>query len=140
MQQVARATRYYPRAVRRALEELAAARFVMTAATAPVSYSVDPDAWTAVLGFRDGPPPWVPWTSAFPLMLRILAWLDDPAAARASAYLRSSSARDLAEEHLGVFQDFGVSPPSPEAFPGEAYLEPFMETARHWVERLLEMA
>jgi hypothetical protein len=139
VQQAARATRYYPRAVRRALEELAAARFVMTAATAPVSYYVDPDAWTAVLGLRDGPAPWVPWARAFPLIRRILAWLDDPGAARASAYLRSSSARDLGEEHLGVFQDFGVSPPSPEAFPGEAYLEPFMGSVRLWAERLLDM-
>lgn len=136
VQQVAHATRYYPRAVRRALEELAAARFVLPAATAPVSYHMDADAWGAVLGLRDGPPPWRPWADAFPLLARLLVWLDDRSAARASAYLRSSGARDLAEEHLNTFQAFGVSPPSADAFPGEAYLEPFLDAVRHWVQRL----
>jgi hypothetical protein len=139
VQEVARATRYYPRAVRRALEELAVARVVLAAATAPISYHADASAWAAVLGLRDGPPPWRPWADAFLLITHLLEWLEDFQVAGASAYLQSSTARDLADVHLNAFQQFGVSPPSSDAFPGEAYLDPFIETARNWLERLLDM-
>jgi hypothetical protein len=140
VQEIARTTRYYPRAVRRALEELATARVVLGAATAPISYHVDSDAWAAVLGLRDGPPPWRPWADAFLLITHLLGLLGAPLPTNGSSYVQSSMARDLAEEHVNAFQQFGVSPPSAETYPGEAYLEPFMEAARKWVERLLEMA
>jgi hypothetical protein len=139
VQQVARTTRYYPRAVRRALEELAAARFVLAAASAPISYYVDAEAWGGVLAWPGGPPPWRPWADAFPVLARLSAWLDHPGTARASVYLLSSSARDLAEEHLDAFQQFGVALPSAEAFPGEAYWAPFTEAVRLWVGRLLDI-
>jgi hypothetical protein len=140
VQEIARATRYYPRAVRRALEELAAARVVLAAATAPISYHADADAWAAVLDLRGGPPPWRPWADAFLLITKLLGWLEAPVPAEGSSYVTSSTARDLAEEQLDTFRQFGVSPPSSEAYPGEAYLEPFTETVRNWVERLLDMA
>jgi hypothetical protein len=139
VQEVARATRYYPRAVRRALEELAAARFVLAAPSAPISYHVDADAWGAVLGLAGGPPPWRAWQDAFAALAHLLGWLDDPATARGSAYLLSSRARDLAERHAGAFHPFGVALPDTGAFPGEAYLEPFTDAVRLWAERLLDM-
>jgi hypothetical protein len=139
VQQVARATRYYPRAVRRALEELAAARFVMAAPSAPISYQVDDKAWSAVLSLSGGPPPWRPWQDVFPFLSHLLAWLEAPATARASDYLLSSKARDLAEAHGAAFDGFGVALRDPAAFPGEAYLEPFTETTRQLVERLLDL-
>lgn len=140
VQEIAHATRYYPRAVRRALEELGAARVVLAAATAPISYHADADAWAAVLDLRDGPPPWRPWADAFLLIAELLGWLEASLPPDASSYVQSSRSRDLAETHLDAFQQFGVSPPSSDAHPGEAYLEPFMETARAWVERLLDLA
>jgi hypothetical protein len=139
VQQVARATRYHPRAVRRALEELAAARFVLAAESAPISYYVDAGAWTAVLAMPGGPPPWRPWADAFPLMAALSTWLAGPLTEGVSTYLLSSSARDLVERHLHAFQQFGVAPPSSEAFPGEAYWEPFADAVRLWVQRLLDV-
>lgn len=140
VQQVAGATRYYPRAVRRALEELAAAQFAMTASSAPISYQVDEKAWSALLSLRGGPPPWRPWQDVFAFMSQLLAWVEARATARASDYLLSSKARDLAEAHGAAFDGFGVALRDPGAFPGEAYLEPFTEATRQLVERLLDVA
>jgi len=62
IQEIAQATHYYGRAVRRAVEELAAAGFVQSRSTAPASFRVDMSKWHYVLDFDPDDPPEYPQT------------------------------------------------------------------------------
>jgi hypothetical protein len=138
IRQIATSTGYYERAVRRAVEEMAAARLLVPARTAPASYSANPDAWSSVLELPGDPPLWRYWNENYSFVINLLEWF--AAGKDASPYLMSSRARDLMETHGSVLDLHGIDNPMPEDFPGEAYLDPFVETAFKLIERLSEIA
>jgi len=138
VREIASATGYYERAVRRAVEEMAAARFLIPARTAPAAYSVNPDGWASALELPDDPPLWRYWNENYSFLLNLLEWFAK--SEKASSYLLSSRARDLMERHESIFEIHGIDIPFPEDYPGEAYLEPFVETAEKLIERLPRIA
>ncbi len=138
VREIASATGYYERAVRRAVEEMAAARFLIPARTAPAAYSVNAEAWARALDLPDDPPLWRYWNENYSFVLNLLELCVTNE--KASPYLLSSRARDLMENHGSIFEIHGIDIPFPEDHPGEAYLEPFVETAEKLIERLPEIA
>ena len=95
---IAVATGYYQRAVRRAVEDLAAGGFLSAAATSPASYRINPAAWRELLGFGDEPPVWRPWNVWFSFVSQLVAWVELQAAGSGvSDYVISSRARDFLE-------------------------------------------
>jgi hypothetical protein len=135
VQQVAEATQYYGRAVRRAIEELTASGFIEARSTAPASYRVDLDKWTRLLGItRDDPPAWRPWSSVYAFVAALDAWASGPAPE--SAFVLASEARDLMARHARALEPAGVRAPAPGLTRGEGYLEPFRQTLEELSEFL----
>ena len=119
----ARATAYYPRAVRRAMEELAAAGFIEPRPTSPASYRVDNRKWGPLLDFDPGDPPaWRSWAQVYAFVAALDRWAvnipDEP-------FVLASEARDLVEAH-GRALDAAIRLPQLDKHRGEAYLEPFL--------------
>jgi hypothetical protein len=89
-------------------------------------FSADKDRWCVFLGMRPQDlPGYVPWAALFRSATRILGWLEAHPSSQASAYLRSSSARDLVE---AVGQDLvscGIEVPDVRRYQAESFLEPF---------------
>jgi hypothetical protein len=124
VQQIALATAYYGRAVRRALEELVAAGFVEARPTAPASYRVDLAKWADLLAITsDDPPAWRPWASVYAFVAALDAWSRRPAPE--SQFVLASEARDLVAQHAEALESAGVRLPALSSHRGEAYLEPF---------------
>ncbi len=124
VQQIAAATQYYGRAVRRAIEELVASGFVEARSTAPASYRVDLRKWAELLDIdTDSPPAWRPWAGVYAFVAALDAWGSRPAPE--SAFVQASEARDLALEHAATLEGAGVRLSALSMHRGEAYLEPF---------------
>ena len=138
VREIATAIGYYERSVRRAVEEMAAARFLIPARTAPAAYSVNPEAWARALDLPGDPPLWRYWNENYSFVLNLLELCATNE--KASPYLLSSRARDLMENYGSILEIHGIDIPFPEDYPGEAYLEPFVETAEKLIERLPEIA
>lgn len=136
VKQIGAATSYNVGSVRRAVEEMAAARLVSAWRTAPASYSAEVDAWSELLGLGEEPPLWRYWAAVFPLVVAVLEWAKGSSRA-ATPYVRSSQARDLAERHRAALALTGVSTPDPAHYVGEEYLEAFgacLESLAAWME------
>lgn len=121
VREVTDALGYQSRAVRRALEELAAARFIAPVPTAAVSYRIEEERWNDFLGLgEEGAGGWWHWSYlyAFGAALDAAA----TAATGQSPYLQSSRARDLIGEHRKTFVLVHVPLSDPADHPGEAYL------------------
>ena len=124
VQQIAEATQYYGRAVRRAIEELAASGFIDARSTAPASYRVDVHKWADLLAITaDDSPAWRPWVGIYALEAALDAWESRPAPE--SGFVLASEARDLVAEHAPSLESAGVRLPALSKHRGQAYLEPF---------------
>src|SRR5712691_6743975 len=133
VQQIAAATAYYGRAVRRALEELVAAGFVEARPTAPASYRVDLAKWADLLAITtDDPPAWRPWASVYSFVAALDAWSRRPAPE--SEFVLASEARDLVAQHAEALESAGVRLPALNTHRGEAYLEPFRSVLKELAE------
>ncbi len=136
--EIATATGYYGRAVRRAVEEMAAARFVQPARTTPASYGVNPGAWASVLELPKSPPLWRFWNENYAFVVNLM---EVTASGRdASPYLQSRRVRELMDRYGQVFDRHGIEMARAEDFPGEAFLEPFVEGTRELLARLPKIA
>jgi hypothetical protein len=111
IREVASGTGYYERAVRRALEDLAAARFVDAQPTSPVSYLVRWKAWGQLLGADDANPPiWRHWHQLYAAAAGLDEWAERAQSAAWSPYVAASRLRDtferigplLARSHVAV--------------------------------------
>jgi len=132
-QQIASATAYYGRAVRRALEELVAAGFVEARPTAPASYRVDLAKWADVLAITtDDPPAWRPWASVYSFVAALDEWSRRPAPE--SEFVLASEARDLMAQHAEALESAGVRLPALSRHRGETYLEPFASSLKELAE------
>jgi hypothetical protein len=125
VQQIADEIHYYGRAVRRAVEELVAARFIEARSTAPASYQVDPGKWADLLGIDpDNPPAWRQWAGLYAFVAALVAWESRPLPD--SAFVLASEARDLVSKHESTLESAGVRVSAMSLHRGEAYLEPFV--------------
>lgn len=88
-------------------------------------FSADKDRWCVFLGMlSEDLPGYMPWMALFRAASRILGWYEAQRSSDVSAYLRSSSARDLVEEVRSDLASCGIEVPDPGRFSGEAFLEP----------------
>ena len=164
--EIAAATGYYGRAVRRAVEEMAAARFVRPARTTPASYGVNPEAWRGVLELPESPPLWRFWNANYAFVVSLMEVtatdrqsspyvpsqetakstaqpgrvVERPAIEEATPYLQSRRARELVDQYGQVFAHHGIEMGAAEEFPGEAFLEPFAQGTNELLDRLPEFA
>jgi hypothetical protein len=138
VQQIAGEIQYYGRAVRRAVEELVAARFIEARSTAPASYQVDLTKWADLLAVdADHPPAWRQWAGLYAFVAALVAWESRPLPE--SAFVLASEARDLALEHESALESAGVRVSAMSLHRGEAFLEPFVQALRQ-LARFLESA
>ncbi|MGH7427711.1 MAG: hypothetical protein ACREJ4_05055 [Candidatus Methylomirabilaceae bacterium] len=132
VQLIARATAYHGRAVRRALEELAAAGFVESRPTVPVSYRVDARKWAELLAIDpDEPPPWRSWAALYSFVAALDEWSRTLPAD--SDFVLASEARGILLAH-GPALDGAVQLPMLERYRGEALLDPFVEGLKSCAE------
>lgn len=98
------ATGYTTAAVRRAADDMAAARLIRVMRGSPTSYGADRGAWMPVLQLTEPPPPWRAWHERFAFVLAFLAWADAARARPLSTYAFGARARDLMERHRPAFE------------------------------------
>jgi hypothetical protein len=129
VQQIAAEIQYYGRAVRRAIEDLVASRFIEARSTSPESYRIDLGKWAELLAIDDDDPPaWRPWAGLYAFVAALEAWGSGPTPD--SPFVLASEARDLALEHAATLESAGVRLSSLSRYRGEAYLEPFGKALR----------
>jgi hypothetical protein len=98
VRQVASGTGYYQRAVRRALDDLVAARFVAVQATSPISYSAQWADWEQLLGVdQSNAPLWRCWHELYLVVVALDSCGREADAARWSGYVAASRLRDVFE-------------------------------------------
>lgn len=87
--------------------------------------------WCSFLGVDPTAlPEYVPWMRLFRSAAAIVKWFADDDRGRESAYMRSSSARQLVETIRADLAASGVTVPDPHRSPAEAFIEPFDELVR----------
>lgn len=126
VQEIAEAAGYSKVAVRNVTSDMALARFVQETDGYPARYHVHIESWTALLGLRDKgsvhegePVVWRQWASLFTYLAQIHLLLSVPQ----SAYVLSSRARDILEEHQVAFSRNQIIVPDPNDYQGASYLE-----------------
>lgn len=138
---IAEGLSYTPRAIRRALDDLVAARFIQAATGTPAAYRVDAKAWAPLLEPSGKPLAWRYWSPVFDFVADLAGWTEgDGALSKTSAYVLSSRARDLVERHRIAFARNQIKIPSPGDYPGEEYVRAFEETLRRLARWLEESA
>lgn len=127
---IAGAAAYSPRALRSSAEELVAAGFVKRVEGSPLVYCADHRAWSTLLHLRNpggarGPevPAWRYWAAVFAFLAEVLAWAAEAEAEEWSAYVASSRARDLVQDHTAPLRAARLRLPDPHEPGGAAFLE-----------------
>jgi hypothetical protein len=92
---LARLTSYTVASVRRSLDDLQAAGFVVAEPGSTTSFSVDSDKWSQLLTLPNPLPAWRPWSYRFGLMAKIIAWLSDDSTKDLSVYAFAGRLREL---------------------------------------------
>jgi len=135
IQEIAQATHYYGRAVRRAVEELAAAGFVQSRSTAPASFRVDKSKWHHVLDFDpDDPPEWRPWARVYGFVTAVSRWIKSELPE--SETVVASEARDLMTTHSEALESAGISRIPADRYPGAQLLNPFQDALEEYAQYL----
>ncbi len=135
--QITEAASYTSQAIRRALEDMATARFLEATSETPAKYRVDPSGWADFLGLSGGLPAWRYWPPVFAFVADLVDWARRDISVERSPYILSSRARDLFEHHQRAFTWNQITIPIPDDFPGDKYLQAFEETLNkiaHWLE------
>jgi hypothetical protein len=96
VREVASSTGYFARAVRRALDDLVAARFLEVQATSPISYSAKWAKWEQLLGVdQNDAPLWRSWHELYLVVLALDEWARQADMARWTPYVAASRLRDV---------------------------------------------
>ncbi len=98
------ATGYTAAAVRRAAEDLAAARLIESLDGQPLSYRIIYGYWAPLLGIKDRPPRWAAWHERFVFAAAFLHWSEAARARPMSEYAFGAHGRDLLEHHRRAFE------------------------------------
>jgi hypothetical protein len=104
VRELAEATAYTPAAVRRAAEDLAAARLTDALDGAPMSYRTVYAAWAPLLALEDRPPHWARWHERFVFVIEFLHWANAARARPLSAYVLGAHGRELLGRHRPAFE------------------------------------
>ena len=112
---IAAATGYTASAVRRAVDDMAAARVVHSLEDTATQYRADPAAWAAMLEIPEPLPPWRRWQERFAFVAAFVDWSERMRDTRLSRYALASSGRDLLEAHASAFARDRVVPWRSEA-------------------------
>jgi hypothetical protein len=136
---MAAATCYSNRAIRRAAEEMAAARLIYAKAGTPTEYHVYPQLWAQLLEIREPIPSWRFWHAPFAFVAHCLQWMEENIS-RDATYVMSSHARDLFERHRQAFTWNQIAVPEPGDYRGVDYLEAFSDTVMKLVDWFEESA
>ena len=138
---IAEATRYTPAAVRRAADELAAARFIRVPSTADSNrsvqrmYNADPQAWAQLLQFGVAQTGWGYWRERFLFIIDLFTWFHGLSEREVSPYARDVEARELLTKHNAAFLRDRVvdSIDFSGAELGVAYLETVTRSLLNWL-------
>ncbi len=96
VRQIASGTGYYDRAVRRAVDDLVAARIVEVQATSPISYYAKWASWEQLLGVdQNSAPWWRSWHELYLVGLALDGWGRQADVAGWSRYVAASRLRDV---------------------------------------------
>jgi hypothetical protein len=132
---------YFDRAVRRAVEDLAAARFVTMEATSPVSFRVDVKPWQALLGFaKDREPLWRNWRELYAIVVGILEWGAVADRAGWTPYVAASRLRDAFESLEPMLQRASVGERPDWGSPPDRWLEEMEKWVKEMAYRLKSVA
>lgn len=104
VREISEATAYTPAAVRRAAEDLAAARLVEALEGQPASYRVIYEPWRALLGLEERPPRWASWQDRFVFATAFLHWADTASARPLSIYALSTQGREFLERYRSALE------------------------------------
>jgi hypothetical protein len=130
------ATYYSNRAIRRAADDLVAARLAHSKAETPTEYRVSPKLWAELLQMQEPLPEWHFWQPAFVFVAHFLKCVEEEKF-KEDSYLASTQARDLFELHRSAFSWNQISVPNPKDFRGTEYLDGFQGTVlklADWLE------
>lgn len=128
VRELADATAYARRSVKRAADEMADARLIEASRRTPATYRLEPAPWIELLDLSEPTPHWHHWHPVFALVTRLLAWLEGTHDEEHGRHVASSRARSLVEAHRPAFERNRISIPEPEDHPGTGYLSAFRET------------
>ena len=101
---IAKATGYTVAAVRRAADDLAAARLIESRDGQPVGYRATYDAWAPLLGLPDHRIWWANWHQQFLFSADFLHWADAARERPLSVYAFGAHGRNLIEQHRAAFE------------------------------------
>lgn len=101
---VANAIGYTVAAVRRAADDLAAARLIEALEGQPAGYRATYGAWAPLLGFEDRPPRWGSWHERFVFAAAFVHWAGAARERPLSAYAFGAHGRQLLERHRPAFE------------------------------------
>lgn len=104
VREIAAETGYTVAAIRRAAEDMAAARLLHSTTGQPVTFRADPQAWGGVLGLPDGLPPWRSWHQRFAFIAAYLSWAEATSAKPFTPYTFGVKGRELLERHKSAFE------------------------------------
>ncbi len=108
---------YTPAAVRRAVDDLASARFIrqldtsVGAGGAQRMFTGQPAAWTNVLGMGPSTPGWGHWRQRFGFLIETLDWLDRSQTRRLTQYAMDVTSREILTRHALAFRHDRVIDP-----------------------------
>jgi hypothetical protein len=120
---------YTAQSIRRAADDLVAARLMQRTNDTPAGYRLDAKSWAGLVGGPEKLPPWRHWVRVFAFVAAVAEWMPREADREGmSPYVVSSRARDLVAGHQEAFTRNQLAIPQPEDYPGEAYLAVFRET------------
>lgn len=132
LKQIALATGYTARGIRKAAEEMAVGGFLQGVDESPVAYAADHRAWAAVLGLNEsrarakpGVPPWRYWSLVYGFLIAVDEWGANASQGGWSDYVASSRARDLVQDHSPRLRLARIDLPDPAEATGAAYLDDF---------------
>lgn len=103
VREISRATVYTPVAIRRAAEDMAAARFIHASAGQPVRYRISFSEWESLLQLGPQPPRWGSWQERFVFVSDFLHWANAARERPLSQYALGAHGRDLLEQHRPAF-------------------------------------
>lgn len=105
IREIADATGYSPAAVRRAAEDLAAARMIESLDGQPTSYRAVLAAWAPLLAIAERPPQWASWHERFLLVAAFQHWEEVARDRPLSRYAFGVHGRELLEQHRSALSD-----------------------------------
>lgn len=123
VRELVRATGYTASAVRRASQEMRAARVVLGTSNRPASYYADISAWSAFLGLdTEKRGEWRDLAGVFAFLADVIEWDKE---GKDDGYVAASSARDIFEAHRSTFETNHILFPEPGSAAGARYLDVF---------------